>query len=191
MSAAYSDEAIIRDILAGGLARRRASDTFYQAHYGFIIEGKKRYNLPEEDAITAYLEAVTKVIRAIENGRFEGKSKLATFLYRIFFNTCVDISRADPSNRYIHEDLSIAGNLADHAQDQLRDLLGKEVKGLLAQLMNSISQKCRELLMALEIDGFTVEEVGLAFGIKPSSVPQTKYRCLEKLKLAAQSSQLL
>lgn len=190
MQPAYSDDELIRDILAGGIARRRASDTFYKAHYKFIFEGQKRYKLSEDDAITAYLEAITKVVSAVERGKFEGKSKLSTYLYRIFFNNCVDAARASTSNRYEYDDLSSAANLADYAQDQLRDLLGKEASGLLRKLMDSIGKRCKEILIALEIDGFTTEEVGLAFGIKTVSVPQTKYRCMEKLKLAAQSSQL-
>jgi RNA polymerase sigma-70 factor (ECF subfamily) len=190
MTPAYSDEALIQDILAGGFARRRATDTFYKAHYKFIYEGKKKYNLSEEDAITAYLEAVTKVVRAIERKKFEGKSKLSTYLYKTFFNCCVDVARSSTSNRYEHDDLSSVANLADYAQDQLKDLLGSEAMGLLRRMMDKIGKKCKDLLIAIEIDGFSVEETALKLGIKPSSVPQTKYRCMEKLKLAAQSSQL-
>lgn len=186
----YSDESLIKDILAGGIPKRRATDIFYKAHYKYIFEGQKKYELSEDDAITAYLEALTKVVKKVESGSFEGKSKLSTYLYRTFFNCCVDITRLDTSNKYKHDDLSGILNLADHAQNQLQTLLSNDTLELLKKLMDGIGKKCKDLLIAIEIDGFTTEEVAESLGLKYSSIAQTKYRCMEKFKVAVQSSNL-
>jgi len=186
----YSDELLIQDILAGGIPKRRATDTFYRAHYKYIFEGQKKYELSEDDAITAYLEALTKVVKVIESGRFEGKSKLSTYLYRTFFNCCVDIARSDTSNKHIHDDLSGILNLADHAQNQLQTLLSSDTLDVLKKIMDGLGKKCKDLLVAIEIEGFSTEEVAETLGLKYSSIAQTKYRCMEKLKFAVQSSNL-
>ncbi|MFK7969060.1 MAG: RNA polymerase sigma factor [Bacteroidia bacterium] len=186
----YSDNEFIEAIRAGGVGRQRASDWFYKRYHRYIFEAKKKYHISEDEGISAYLSATSKVIKAIDDGKFEGKSQLSTYLYSIFSRSCVDEKRLSPSNRYIHEELSSIAHLADHAQNQLKDLLTSESAKILGVLMKGISERCRDLLTAIELDGFSMDDVAKLLGISVASVPQTKYRCMEKLRLAAQSSKL-
>ena len=71
----YNDDDFIDAVLKGGIGRTRVTDWFYQRYYAYVIEGKNKYKLSEDDAITAYLDAVSSVVQTIERGKFERKSK--------------------------------------------------------------------------------------------------------------------
>ena len=52
-----------------------------------------------EQARDAAQDAFLKAYRAL--GRFEGRSKFGTWMYRLTYNHCLDLKRADKSQRHV------------------------------------------------------------------------------------------
>ena len=94
LTASYGEQAIIERVLAG---ETRAFALLIDAHKDNAMTLALRMLKNREDAEEALQDAFVRAFRSL--GRFEGKSKFATWLYRIVFNVCASRSR----RRELHE----------------------------------------------------------------------------------------
>lgn len=93
------DEDILHGIRAGGTTRRLFENKFYEKYHYLIKQAAFKHKISEDDAQSAYSDAVLTVIEHIVDGRFEGKSEAYTYLYQVFMNKCVDIIRKNTTNK--------------------------------------------------------------------------------------------
>ena len=177
----YSDSALIEGILAGGVQREKCIAHIYDSHIGFIRKICREKHVDPEAARDAYADSVVRLSEQIVLSKFRGESKLSTYLYRIFFNKCVDVLRKKSSNAI--ETTSEFPELPDLAANMLHRLgvadEMKRVNGLLKQ----IGEKCKNILMDWAYHGYSMEEIAQRAGLKnaESAIAQ-KYKCMKKLK---------
>ena len=182
----YSDSTLIEGILEGGVKREKCIAHIYDTHIGFIRKINREKHVDLEAARDAYADAVVKLSEQIILSKFRGESKLSTYLYRIFFNKCVDVLRKKSSNTI--ETVSEYPDLPDHASNMLHRLgiadEMKRVDGLLKQL----GEKCKKILLDWAYHGYSMEEIAQRTGLKNAeSATAQKYKCLKKLKQKIQT----
>ena len=180
------DYDIIHGLLQEGTARRRTEDELFGRYSYYIQEGKHKYSLSEEEAFDAYADAVLSAIDEIVRGRFEGRSSLKTYLYKIFHNKCVDLVRKNTTNKSsVHHTVSVTEMLfqvSDESKSVIQRLIDKTDWAKLKQKLNELGENCQKMLL-LWADGYADKEIAASLAYKtPDVVKTSRLRCLEKLK---------
>jgi RNA polymerase sigma factor (sigma-70 family) len=180
------DRQIIQGLLQEGIARRKEEEHFFTRYAYFVREGSRKYQLPEDDALDAYTDAILSAIDKISKGTFEGRSTLKTWLFQIFHNKCVDLLRKKTTNKNaIHQTASITDmlyQLSDNAKSIVQKLADKADREMLRQKLNELGNTCRQLLL-LSADGYNDREIASVLDYKNADVVKTsRLRCLDKLR---------
>lgn len=180
------DEEMIRGLTENKMVKRKAEEYLFNRHAYFIREGMNKYSLDEEDAFNAYSDTILQAIDNIVNTRFENRSTLKTYLYRIFNNKCVDLIRKKTTNKNsIHHTAPISDMLSmisDPAKTVIQQLIEKNDAALLREKLNEIGESCKKLL-AMFADGYNDREIATAMDYKSADVVKTsRLRCLDKLR---------
>ncbi|MCW3092825.1 MAG: sigma-70 family polymerase sigma factor [Ferruginibacter sp.] len=181
-----ADEELIKSLQQNNSLKRRAEEELFNRHAYFIREGMNKYSLPEEEAFDAYSDTILQTIDNITKGLFEKRSSLKTYLFRIFYNKCVDLIRKKTTNKSsIHQTASISDMLllvADSAKTVIQQLIEKTDLDILKNKMKELGENCRKLL-AMFADGYNDKEIAVFMEYKTADVVKTsRLRCLEKLR---------
>ena len=177
--AAYTDEALLAAIRAGGREREQAMAWLYRRH----VEGMVRFitarNGSAEAARDVFQDAVISLLMAVEDGRFRGQSSLSTYLYAIGKNLWYR-----RFNRSLREE-SLDGQPLDVPElEPGPDLryMDQEVGQLMGELLGSLKAKCREVL-GLWARKYAMKEIAAELGYANEQVVRNKKnQCLNELK---------
>ncbi|MGH2647495.1 MAG: RNA polymerase sigma factor [Ginsengibacter sp.] len=166
--------------------KRKAEEELFSRHSYFIKEGINKYSLDQEDVFNAYSDTILQAIDNVTANRFEKRSSLKTYLYRIFNNKCVDLIRKKTTNKgSVHQTTPISDMLtmiSDPAKTIIQQLVEKTDWELLKTKLNEIGENCKQLLNMFA-EGFTDREIVLSMEYKSADVVKTsRLRCLEKLR---------
>ena len=180
------DEELIWGLKENKMVKRKAEEQLFNRHAYFIKEGISKYSLDPEDAFNAYSDTILQAIANIVNTRFEHRSTLKTYLYRIYNNKCVDLIRKKTTNKYsIHQTTQVSDMLvmiADPAKTVIQQLIEKNDIELLKAKLNEIGDNCKKLL-AMFADGYSDKEIAVLMEYKSSDVVKTsRLRCLDKMR---------
>lgn len=180
------DEEMIRNLKENKVVRRKAEEQLFNQYAYFIKEGMSKYSLNQEEAFSAYSDAILQTIDNIVNTSFENRSALKTYIYRIFNNKCVDLIRKKTTNKSsIHQTDSISDMLekiSDPAKTVIQQLIDKNDAELLKTKLNETGENCKQLL-AMFADGYNDKEIAISMGYKSADVVKTsRLRCLDKLR---------
>jgi len=180
------DEEIIRQLKESKMVRRKAEEELFSRHIYFIKEGINKYSLDQEDAFNAYSDTIIQVIENVSADRFEKRSSLKTYLYRIFNNKCVDLIRKKTTNKSsVHQTAPISDMLtmiSDPAKTIIQQLVEKNDVALLKQKLTEIGDICKQLL-TMFAEGHNDKEIAVAMEYKsPDVVKTSRLRCLDKLR---------
>ncbi len=181
-----TDAELIAGIRAGGNQRRLCENQLYEKYQYLIAEGTRKHRLDEDDCASAYSDAVLTVFEHINNGRFEGRSELKTYLYQIFTNKCVDAIRKKTTNRSsVHDALSLDDSLMqlpDAARSAVQDLIAQSDVENLHRHLNELGDKCRSMILNWG-EGYSDDEIAQMMDYKSAAVAKTsRLRCLDKLR---------
>jgi RNA polymerase sigma-70 factor (ECF subfamily) len=158
-------------------------------HEGMVFNVAARLLGDGEEARDVAQEVFLQVYRVL--GRFEGRSSLKTWIYRIAVNQCHNRRRFWQRRRRDREealDEGLAGSAALSAaegagrspyEEALRQERARRVQAALLQL----SFEHRSVLVLREVEGLTCEEVGLALGIPEGTVKSRLSRAREAMRL--------
>jgi RNA polymerase sigma factor (sigma-70 family) len=180
------DEEIIRQLKESKMVRRKAEEELFSRHIYFIKEGINKYSLDQEDAFNAYSDTIIQVIENVSADRFEKRSSLKTYLYRIFNNKCVDLIRKKTTNKgSVHQTAPISDMLtmiSDPAKTIIQQLVDKNDVALLKAKLTEIGDNCKQLL-TMFAEGYNDKEIAVAMEYKsPDVVKTSRLRCLDKLR---------
>jgi RNA polymerase sigma factor (sigma-70 family) len=180
------DDLVLEGLKAGGSRRMLSERRLYERYFYLIRQGILKYSISEEDAASAYSDAVISVIDNVLTGRFESRSSLKSYIYQIFMNKCVDAVRKKTTNKNaVHKTTGISDflfALPDKAQGIIQQITEKHQRTTLLQKLEELGEKCRQLLLLFE-DGYTDREIAEVMAYNSSDVVKTsRLRCLEKLK---------
>lgn len=181
-----NDDELIRSLKENKLVKRKAEEQLFNRHAYFIKEGMSKYSLEQEEAFNAYSDTILQAIDNFINTRFENRSSIKTYLYKIFNNKCVDLIRKKTTNKSsIHQTTPVSDMLemiSDPAKTVVQQLIEKNDGELLKAKLNEIGDNCKKLLL-LYADGFNDKEIAELMEYKTADVVKTsRLRCLDKLR---------
>jgi len=176
-----SDSEIITKIKQGAHHYEEMANYLFEAFQGFITTVNEKLHLPTWQIRDAYTDSIIKLLRQIRNGQFKGDSKLSTYFYSIFYNTAVDVSRKNTTNKNIN-----TTELAEYdlQETQLLDLAGieEDARQLMMQ-MDSLGALCKKVLIEWGYYGYPMEEIALRNELSNAdSARSIKYKCLKRLR---------
>ncbi len=181
-----NDDELIRSLKENKLVKRKAEEQLFNRHAYFIKEGMSKYSLEQEEAFNAYSDTILQAIDNFINTRFENRSSIKTYLYKIFNNKCVDLIRKKTTNKsIIYQTTPVSDMLemiSDPAKTVVQQLIEKNDGELLKAKLNEIGDNCKQLLL-LYADGFNDKEIAELMEYKTADVVKTsRLRCLDKLR---------
>lgn len=145
--------------------RRQDFDAFgrivdaYQARvYGFV-----RRMLPnDEEAMDVTQEVFIKAFQAVS--RFDGRSSLRTWLFKIAYNLCIDRSRRyDRTPQMLSMEPNVEGDepfeLSDHTWNPEQAMLTSEFMEIVDQAIASMSEKLRTVLLLHDKEDMGYDEI--------------------------------
>jgi RNA polymerase sigma factor (sigma-70 family) len=182
-----ADSEIIEGILKGGRERKKYENTLYGKYLYFIKEGVRKHQIEEHESASVYSDTILSVIDHIVNHRFEGRASLKTYIFQIFSNQCVSLIRKKATNRaattYDTVLLSeIMNMMSDSTQSIIQKLIEREEETTLLQRLNTIGEKCKELLL-LWANGHSDKEILDILPYNSAAVVKvSRMRCIDKLR---------
>jgi len=135
-----------------------------------------------EDAVQ---ESFIKAYKQLEY--FDGRSKVSTWLYRITTNTAIDMKRKlirQPTvsiNSSSHDDkdfIEITDNYSSPEQKQHQESLKREM----AQAIQHLTEQERIAFTLKHHEGRTIDEISNILQLSKSSVKQSIFRSVKKLR---------
>ncbi len=182
-----NDDEMIRIIKENRMEKRQAENQLFNQYSYLIKEGMKKYSLEQEDAFTAYSDAILQTLDNIGGLLFERRSSLKTYLYKIFNNKCVDLIRKKTTNkRSIYQTAPISDvmdMMSDQAKNVIQQLIEKNDFDLLRTRLKELGDNCRKLLLFFA-DGYNDKEIAVFMEYKTADVVKTsRLRCIEKLRV--------
>jgi RNA polymerase sigma-70 factor (ECF subfamily) len=184
-----NDYRIISDLMKDGVTRRKAEDDLFNSYSFYIREAVKKYNMREEDCFDAYSDAILSVIYSVVDGRFEQRSSLKTFIYRVFHHKCVDIIRKSSTNKEsVNRVTGLPESLLEMLSDDTKTILQKLTERIdleeMQQKLDKLGEACRSML-TMFAEGYSDKLIAEALQYNSADVVKTsRLRCLQKLRQA-------
>ncbi|MEM6318315.1 MAG: sigma-70 family RNA polymerase sigma factor [Bacteroidota bacterium] len=176
----WSDKRLVDSIKAGGKLRETATKQLLQNHLKFIYKLHQQLGIEKEAARDALVDAVLAVIEKIEKGRFTEQAQLSTFLYRIFYNKCVDFLRKRSSNKVAY--LADIPEQVEQSPSPVQILADKGDVVQLKGLLQKLGSPCQQILLDWGAGGYSMQEIALRSGLaNAEKAKRQKYNCLQKL----------
>ncbi|MDX2247089.1 MAG: sigma-70 family RNA polymerase sigma factor [Bacteroidia bacterium] len=178
-----TDEVIIQAILAGGAQREKMIHYLYDdAYSGMTFKIQRKLLLTDEEVQDAYSDAIVKLDQQIRSGKFEGKSKLSTYFFRIFYNKGVDILRKRlPNTKITYLPEEQGAHVPDPTETILELLQADDNIRMVRGYLSQIGETCQKILIMF-YNRYTMEEIAVETGLKNAeSATSQKYKCFKKL----------
>ncbi|MEM7356918.1 MAG: sigma-70 family RNA polymerase sigma factor [Acidobacteriota bacterium] len=180
------DEAqLVADLRRGDDA---AFELLVRTYGGRLLQVARRF-LREEDARDAVQEAFLSAFKAID--RFDGKSKISTWLHRIVVNSALMRLR----KKSVKMEESLEPLLPTFLEDGHREnpgtawpespeeVIGRaELRSTVRQAIEQLPVKYRSVLMLRDIEELTGAETGKLLGLTPNAVKVRLHRARRALR---------
>jgi len=180
----YDDEQLILMIQSGGLDFELASMQLFKEFQGFLPQVKAKLRLSQASAQDAYTDALVKLIRQLRDGTFRSESKLSSYFYSIYYNTAVDVSRKNTTNK--NKTAQSTQELLEHdakETDLLTLISNRDEVEQVLMVMEAMGEQCQRILMDWGYYGYSMSEIAERAKLSnPESARSMKYKCLKKLR---------
>jgi RNA polymerase sigma-70 factor (ECF subfamily) len=121
-------------------------------------------------------DAYVSAFRALEGGRYDGRSKLETWLYRIVTNACVDAlrkRRTRGTTAELKQDVGFDGHVRSEARVALVEL---------DAMLSRLSAQERTALVLVAVEGMTVKAAAEILGCTEGALEQRLVRARSALR---------
>ena len=127
------------------------------------------------DAEDALQDAYVSAYRSLSDGRYDGRAKLETWLYRIVTNTCIDQLRKRKSRK--EEEAVEEGRFDGHVSAEARVALRE-----LDEMLAALSAQDRAAIVLVHVEGLTVREAAETLGTTEGAMEQRLLRARASLR---------
>lgn len=184
--AEVDERALLEKLRAGDDA---AYEWIVRAYSGRMLAVARRFLRSEEDARDAVQEAFLNAFRAID--RFEGGSRISTWLHRIVVNACLmklRTRRRKPEEsieemlpRYL-DDGHFASPAGPWRPDVADELESAEVRQQVRAAIDRLPDTYRTVLLLRDIEEFDTEEAARLLEISRAAVKTRLHRARQALR---------
>ncbi len=150
---------------------RHALDRLLRAHYDRLHALARRMTGNDADAADVTQEALVAIARGLTGGRFEGRSRFATWAYRVTVNACLDELRrrsrrpeaVDPGSEELFSPLKAGPDTAP-----TDDLVAGRVD--VDTALGHLSPGFRATVVLRDLCGLDYAEIGELLDLPPGTV---------------------
>lgn len=165
----------------------------------FYKHARRSARASREDAEEIAQEALIRVLRDVD--RFEGRSRLRTWLYRVVSNACKDF-RKTRRNQFLGARPGAAVDLDERSADDPDVIAGRpprspeasaissERRDLLLAHLAQLSRREQAVLACRHLHGLTVEETAEELEMTKGAVKMATLRALQALQTSFRRSGL-
>ena len=165
----------------------------FQGKVFSIIHGILRNRNDAEDIAQ---QVFTKIYFSL--GKFDFRSALVTWIYKITVNECYDYLRKQKVRKLTFEsdlsedDLRRIDNTEDVRRNPAADVDRQtELREIVVRLLDRLSAEERQLLILKEVEGYPVEELAHMLSMNENTVKVKLFRARQKLVKVAKKTGLM
>ena len=188
----------ISDEVAVDLTRRGDPDAFrvlVDRHSRAVFRLAWRMTANSHEAEDIVQETFLRAYKQLK--RFDGRAAFGTWIHRIAVNCSLDLIRArkrrqettlggpqeaGTSDKASKGDDRLFLNLPSSDPSPERSLQSAQIRELLAQAMQELSEMERCAFTLRHHDGLGIEEISQALGVQPNAAKHSIFRALKKLR---------
>lgn len=185
--AVSAEVALVRRAQSGEEEAFREIVERYQGKVFSIIHGVVRNRNDAEDIAQ---QVFTKIYFSL--GKFNFRSALVTWIYKITVNECYDYLRKLKVRKLTYEsdlnqdDLRRIDNMEDSRRNPAEAVdRTTELREYVLKLLDKLSEEERHLLIMKEVEGYPVEELARMVSMNENTVKVKLFRARQKLVKAA------
>ncbi len=152
----------------------RYADRIYRLAEGLLHDAAEAEDVVQE----SFVKALTNM------GRFEGRSGIGTWLYRVAYNTAMDRlrKRGRATLASDDDDLPLPHSLADWSSTPEERLLDREARASLDAATDALSAPLRAVFILRDVEGLSTAEAADALGITESAAKVRLHRARLQLR---------
>ena len=164
----------------------QALDQFYEEHREAFVQFAGRYNLPLEDVLDAYQDAVIAMFEQVAQRRLtQLTSAVRTYLFAIGKNKLVDKLRLKGKEMPLNDE---AFQLLDNNSEAERKIELQHRQQLIKEALDQLGDPCKRLLLLFYYQRYSIEAICQAMGYNSNNVVKAnKSRCMKKLRTLIQN----
>ena len=173
------DELLLRRACKGDV---QAFEELMQSHESRIYAIALRMMGNREDAQACAQEAIVRIYRAM--GSFKGQSALATWIYRITMNTCLDELRRRKARKVTSLDSLVDNGWSptDTGDTPEEHGLRVEKQNALKQAIQSLPDDMRAAIILRDVKGYSYDEIASILDANVGTIKSRISRGREKLR---------
>lgn len=173
------DELLLRRACKGDV---QAFEELMQSHESRIYAIALRMMGNREDAQDCAQEAMVRIYRAM--GSFKGQSALATWIYRITMNTCLDELRRRKARKITSLDSLVDNGWSptDTGDTPEEHGLRVEKQNALNQAIQSLPDDMRAAIILRDVKGYSYDEIASILDANVGTIKSRISRGREKLR---------
>lgn len=173
------DELLLRRACKGDV---QAFEELMQSHESRIYAIALRMMGNREDAQDCAQEAMVRIYRAM--GSFKGQSALATWIYRITMNTCLDELRRRKARKVTSLDslVDTGWSPTDTGDTPEEHGLRVEKQNALNQAIQSLPDDMRAAIILRDVKGYAYDEIASILDANVGTIKSRISRGREKLR---------
>lgn len=173
------DELLLRRACKGDV---QAFEELMQSHESRIYAIALRMMGNREDAQDCAQEAMVRIYRAM--GSFKGQSALATWIYRITMNTCLDELRRRKARKVTSLDSLVDNGWSptDTGDTPEEHGLCVEKQNALNQAIQSLPDDMRAAIILRDVKGYSYDEIASILDANVGTIKSRISRGREKLR---------
>lgn len=152
----------------------RYADRIYRLAEGLLDDAAEAEDVVQE----SFVKALTNL------DRFEGRSGIGTWLYRVAYNTAMDRLRKRGRGllAYEEDDEPLPHSLADWSSTPEERLLDSEARAALDRATDTLSAPLRAVFILRDMEGLSTVEAAEALGITESAAKVRLHRARLQLR---------
>ncbi len=153
----------------------------YRTQFNITTAYIKQNSGSEEDAEDIFQEVMCTFIELVKKEKFRGESSVSTFLYALTRNTWLNElkkrGRAKLRDEKFEKEKETTGMDVSHF------ITNREMKAHLMQLVDSLGDTCKKILLAFYFENRAMKEILKTLEYENEQVVRNKkYKCLKQLE---------
>jgi RNA polymerase sigma factor (sigma-70 family) len=182
----YTDITLLQDLRTDA-NHNEAIRHLYRTQFSITTAYIKQNNGNEEDAEDIFQELILVFIELVKKDKFRGESSISTFLYALTRN--IWLNELKKRGRSKLRDETFEKGKETINTDISHYIASREIKTQLAQLVESLGETCKKILLAFYFENLAIREILKTLDYENEQVVRNKkYKCLKQLEqmIAAQ-----
>ena len=171
-----------KDETARILEKLKASDEevlsdLYKRYIDPVSSYILRHGGTRDEAIDVYQDAWLVLLENIKNNKFKGAATIETYLFSISKNLWLKEVRRKKANKSSTSHFRFFYNVSEDKIPNYSDVIS-----IVQKVINQMEGSCKSFVKAYYVEGLSLKELAIRFGLTEGSAKVKKSRCLRKIK---------